>query len=433
MARSIYICYFGVREPLVQTQVIPYLRELVKGGHSITLLTFEPAAVAENEMVETWEDERRKMLADQGIEWKWLRYHKRPTVPATFFDVVNGARVVRKMMRRERIDILHARAHVPAVMAALARKGMSYRSELLFDIRGFVPEEYTDGGIWPEGGWLYRTVKRIERWLMRESDGFVVLTEKARQILFPSENSALSIQHSALENPKSKIQNPKSDSRPVEVIPCCVDLKRFESATHESRMQIRSRLGVDGRTVLTYVGAFGGWYMTSETADLFGAAKERDGSTFALILTQSKPELIEPLLRERGYTDGDYLITRVRARDMAGYLSGADLAVSFLRPSYSKLASSPTKNAEYLACGLPIITNFGTGDVDNILIKNKVGVLVREFSHAAYLDAFDEIERLGDIGDHCREVARREFDLETVGGDRYRHIYARMLDSDRSG
>jgi len=32
MAKTLYICYFGLREPLVQTQVLPYLREIGKGG-----------------------------------------------------------------------------------------------------------------------------------------------------------------------------------------------------------------------------------------------------------------------------------------------------------------------------------------------------------------------------------------------------------------
>ena len=41
MQKTLYICYFGVREPLVQTQVIPYLRELKKDGYEISLLTFE--------------------------------------------------------------------------------------------------------------------------------------------------------------------------------------------------------------------------------------------------------------------------------------------------------------------------------------------------------------------------------------------------------
>ena len=39
---TLYICYFGLRQPLVQTQVIPYLQEIAKGGIRVSLLTFEP-------------------------------------------------------------------------------------------------------------------------------------------------------------------------------------------------------------------------------------------------------------------------------------------------------------------------------------------------------------------------------------------------------
>ena len=39
---TLYLCYFGLREPLVQTQVLPYLRQLAAGGIKVHLLTFEP-------------------------------------------------------------------------------------------------------------------------------------------------------------------------------------------------------------------------------------------------------------------------------------------------------------------------------------------------------------------------------------------------------
>ena len=39
---TLYICYFGLREPLVQSQVVPYLRELAASEIQPTLLTFEP-------------------------------------------------------------------------------------------------------------------------------------------------------------------------------------------------------------------------------------------------------------------------------------------------------------------------------------------------------------------------------------------------------
>ncbi|MGQ0543114.1 MAG: glycosyltransferase [Blastocatellia bacterium] len=465
-AKTLYICYFGVREPLVQTQVVPYLRELMKGDYSsaeaqergegrltVSLLTFEPDVHFDAVNI-------RAELAAEGIEWHWLRYHKRPSVPATFFDVLNGARFIAKLMRRERFDILHARSHVPTLMGALGRKFSRRKPKLLFDIRGFFPEEYTDAGLWPEGGWLYRAAKRIERWLMKEADGFVVLTEKAREILFGdgeavpldyfkeadgrAEPFRTALRQSREEspsdaNPKPKIQNLKwknppahpggSDlrGRPVEVIPCCVDLKRFESGTEDSRVEIRSKLRIEDRSVVVYVGSFGGWYLTDETADFFAAAREHDAATFAMVLTQSDPKKIESLLRERGFGDADFLITRVAAADIPNYLNAADLAVSFIKPCYSKQASSPTKNAEYLASGLPIIANCGIGDVDVLIRNSGVGALVRDFNRESYIATLNEVQKLGDIGSRCREAARREFDLETVGGERYRRLYGNLL------
>jgi len=386
-----------VREPLVQTQVIPYLREIRKDDVAIDLLTFEPDQTGlDSEGI-------KEQLADDGIGWHSLKYHKSPSVPATAFDILNGARFIRKFLQKDQIDILHARSHVPMLMAALARNYSTHKPKLLFDIRGFFPEEYTDAGVWPDGGWLYRATKRVERWLLKEADGFVVLTERAREILF------------------------QRDERPIEVVPCCVDLDRFSTADGHSRDAMRRELGIGDRKALAYVGAFGGWYLTAEMADLFGEFKKVEPNGFALVLTQSSPNMIEPLLRERGFGQNDLLIRKVSPSELPKYLSAADLAVSFIKPCYSKQASSPTKNAEYLACGLPIIANSGIGDVDALIANNQIGGLVEEFTNESYSNVLNQISELGDISDRCREVARREFDLETVGGMGYRRLYSELI------
>lgn len=422
--RTLYICYFGVREPLVQTQVLPYLRELRKGENrqtgrgekvsekesifplSVLLLTFEPHRRAAD--LEDFEGIRAE-LAAEGIEWDWLPYHKRPSAVATAWDIFRGAFYIWR--RIGRFDVLHGRVHVPTLMGALARKFSAPKPKLLFDIRGFMPEEYTDAGIWPEGGLLYRAAKRVERWLIQQADAFVVLTEKAREVLFP----------------ESKKTGFDKLGRPVEVIPCCVDLERFASATPETRTRKREELGITDKRVMVYVGSFGGWYLTKETADIFRGFREQYPNAFAMILTQSKADVIEPLLRKAGFRNYEFLITQVPAAEIPEYLVAADVAVSFIKPCYSKQASSPTKIAEYLACGLPVIANGGVGDVDLLIQNHGVGALVESFDREAYLAAFDKIEGLGDISAKCREVVRREFDLESVGGERYRRLYSKIV------
>jgi glycosyltransferase involved in cell wall biosynthesis len=411
--KTLYLCYFGLREPLVQTQVLPYLREIKKGGTGISILTFEPNP-KENWTAEQIKTEKQK-LADEDIEWNFLTYHKRPSAPATLFDILCGAWFAWKKIRREKIDILHARVHVPATMGALARKfTFGKKPKLLFDIRGFFPEEYTDAGVWKENGWLYKSVKKVEKWLFKESDGFVVLTENARKILFPE----------SAETGFDKFK------RPVEVIPCCVNLKRFESANNDSRNEMRKQLNAENRFVVTYVGSFGGWYLTDAMADFFKAAKEKNADSFALILTQSNPEMISDLLKNRGLTDKDFYIAKVSPSEIPKYLSAADAAISFIKPCFSKLSSSPTKIAEYLISGVPVISNRGVGDVAELIEQNKVGAVLADFDEKSYFAALTELENLeksSDLRENCRETARNEFDLEKVAGSKYRSMYEKLL------
>lgn len=411
MPKALYICYFGLREPLVQTQVIPYLRELVKDGVAICLLTFEP------QIRKSWSADEiaaeKEKLAQTGIDWHCLGYHKSPSAIATAYDIFRGSVFVRRMIVRGNFDILHGRVHIPTLMGALARRFSGKKPKLLFDIRGFFPEEYTDAHIWPENGWLYRVVKGVEKWLLKESDGFVVLTEKAREILFPG----------------SKESGSDANGRPVEVIPCCVDIERFDAVTDTVRNEMRRKLGVEGRKVLVYVGSFGGWYLTDEMFDLFAAARDADPNIFVMILTQRQADLATQRMLDNGFGENDFLVRTVSPVEIPGYLNAADLAVSFIKNCYSKQASSPTKNAEYLAAGLPVIANSGVGDVDSLILGDGVGVVIDTFDRESYLNAIAGLAELGDIADKCRETAKLRFDLVSVGGVRYRRLYNRLLQS----
>ena len=406
---TLYVCYFGLREPLVQTQVLPYLRQLQSDSVQVSLLTFEPR------FKETWTaDEiarQRAALATEGISWHFLKYHKWPSLPATIYDMVAGARTIRGIMRREGVNILHARNHVAAVMTAIARKLQG--GQMVFDIRGFMPEEYTDAGVWPENGYLYRGLKRVERYLLRTADAFVLLTEKARELVFPG------------------CKDTDYQGRPIEVIPCCVDFARFEAAALTPRATLREELNVNNRRVIVYVGSFGGWYMTDEMTEFLAVTHEQDPATFSMILTQSPRHTVVERLTSLGINENDFLVSQINPEEVPRYLKAADIAISFIKPCYSKQSSSPTKIAEYLASGLPIVCNAGIGDLDQVIQKNQVGVLLSEFSPAAYFKALDEIEVMrsdATLAARLRAVARQEFDLSTVGRTRYRRLYERLVE-----
>ena len=149
------------------------------------------------------------------------------------------------------------------------------------------------------------------------------------------------------------------------------------------------------------------------------------------MLTQSKPEMIEPLLRAQGYSDGDFFIQKVAPAEIPRYLSAADAALSFIKPCYSKQASSPTKNAEYLACGLPLVVNGGVGDTTELTEADETGVVIDNFSPEDYRNALEKLDKMLEnkaaLADKCRASARHRFDLFNVGGERYRRLYRKLL------
>jgi hypothetical protein len=392
--RSLYICYLSLEDPLVHTQVVAYLEGLAGRGHTIHLLTFEPKLDA---------GRRSALEADlrgRGITWHALRYHKRPSLPATVYDALTGALVAARLVRRHRLDAVHARNHVPAAMALIVRRVTGCR--LIFDLRGLMAEEYADAGRWQAGGIPFRITKGVEGAAIRSADAIVVLTNRVREHLFGSRPSP-----------------------PLEVIPCCADLDRIE-AQHDERQTTRAELDADGRRILVYVGKFTGWYMEREMADFFAVAKTELEDLLLVVITQADRSPVLSALEARGIDPEDYRITSAPPDELGRYLAAADFGICFIRPCLSKISSSPTKVGEYLGAGLPVVSGPGIGDLDGLLSADGVGAVVPEFSDDAYRAA---ARRVGDLlrdpetATRCNDLARRDLSLLDVGIPRYDRLY----------
>ena len=404
---SLYISYDGLLEPLGQSQILPYLRGLTRSGLSFALLTFEkPADLARRSEV----DRLRAECSAHGIRWVPLRYHKWPSVPATAWDVLRGTLVATSLALWWCIPIIHCRSYVAAVIGRLAATVCGAR--LLFDMRGFWPEERVEGGLWPASGRLFSLTKRIERRLLRASDAVIVLTERARA-----------------ELSRGAYARALSSGTTVAVIPCCVDLDKFAAPN-----AYEARPADSGPRTLVYAGSIGTWYMLDEMLDFFREARALDPRLRFLIVTRSGHEAIREAALARGLDE--VALAAALPREVPGHLAAAYAAISFIRPVFSKSGSSPTKLGEYLAAGLPVIVNAGVGDADTLVDAARVGVVVGRFSADEYRRAWGELDVLAadpGVRARCRATARRVLDLD-IGVEQYRQVYASLLrDSPRSG
>ena len=402
--RVLFISYNGMLDPLGQTQVIPYLRELSKRGVQFTLLSFERAAAFAGEGVRK-RDDLRQELSKQAIEWHWLRYHQRPSVPATIYDVIAGIRKARSLVRRNRIEMVHARSHIPATIAVALKRSLG--TKMIFDLRGLMAEEYVDAQHWRKDSVPYRITKAAERRIFEETDAVVTLTERIWPIIKEWEGLRGRDVHHA-------------------VVPCCVDLSLF-NFSDEERAKHRAELGLGDRFTIVYSGSLDGWYLTEKMADFFATVRRTRPDAHLLWLTNGSHERVKQLMKSRNVPDDRFSVLSVPARLVPSYLSAADAGVSFIKPCFSKLASSPTKNAEYLACGLPLIINSGIGDSDALIDDWNAGVLLEDLTDEEYTQAQAFIEKMAarpGARQHARAIAERLFDLQTVGVERYAALYA---------
>ena len=390
----LYISYDGILEPLGQSQVLAYLKRLAK-GRCIHLISFEKA---DDWFDATSRDRTKQDIAEAGIIWHPLRYHKRPSALATFWDIACGIVVGAWFIVRYRLSVVHARSYVPSVMALALKRltGVKY----LFDMRGFWADERVDGGLWPRSGRMFRVAKAFERHFLLDADHVVSLTQAAVR----------EMEHFEYLQGRMPL---------VTVIPTCADLERFAPLP---RKQAR-----EGFT-LGYVGSAGTWYLFDAVAACFAHLLRVEPQARFLILNRGQHEYIRHELRKAGVPDDAFEIVAATHGDVPAQMAHMDAGIFFYRPSFSRAACAPTKLGEFLGCGIPCMSNQGVGDMAAVIEGERVGVVVQAFDDAALTNGLKVL--LQEVADpaalaRCVASAKKHFSLDE-GVARYRGIYEQL-------
>jgi glycosyltransferase involved in cell wall biosynthesis len=392
----LYVSYDGMLEPLGQSQVVAYLEKLAP-ARRIHLISFEKPA--------DWRDEGRRQamrqrLEEAGIMWHPLRYHKRPSALATAYDLLMGSALTVRLAQRHKLGIVHARSYVPAFMALIAKHAVG--TAFLFDMRGFWADERVDGGLWPAGGQLYRAAKRMERKFLLAADHVVTLT-------YASEAEIKRFDFLADRTP------------PVSVIPTCADLSRFTIQGPPVREPF----------TLGYVGGLGTWYLLDEMLACFRLVKEARPDARLLFVNRHEHQMIRERAAAAGIGPEAVEIVAADHRDMPAQIARMSAGMALIKPAYSKIASAPTKLAEYLGCGVPCLGNLGVGDMAEILEGRKIGVALEGFSAGELADGVRRLLAMANdpaTQSRCRQAAVDLFSVD-AGTAAYAAIYDRLAGS----
>jgi glycosyltransferase involved in cell wall biosynthesis len=393
--RVLYISYTGLLEPLGQSQVYRYLLQLAE-SHNITLVTYEkPEDLDDTERVTSL----RKTVEPAGIEWHPLKYHHSPTLPATIWDLLNGFQVCVRAIRRNDIEIVHTRSYVASVLGLLCKR--LFGTAFVFDMRGFWADERVDGGLWDADGRLYRSAKWFETQFLRHADVVVSLTEAGIEAI-------------------EEFDHVDTDDMWFEKIPTCVDLNLFTP-------QLDRR---EDEFVLGYVGSAGTWYRFDDVLECFEILRERRPDSHLRILNHGDHEYIRERLSEFDIEEEAVSVKAVEHAEVPTEMNRMDAGIFFYTPTFSKKGTSPTKMGEFLACGIPCLSNAAVGDVKSILEGNSVGIAIDSFDTEEKQQAIESLLALHsdpEIVERCRSVAESYYSLE-AGVNKYDEIYRSVLD-----
>lgn len=402
VATVLFLSYNGLLEPILASQGIPYLEALAKRGFKFILLTYEKKCDVEKAGRTKIEDMKAD-LARRGIEWIPLRYHKKPRLISTLYDVVIGAFVSFWLIHTRGVKLVHLRGVTPGTIMILLSGMVDVK--VLFDMRGRLAEEMAAGRLWKSDSLIFRLVKMAEERLLKTADAVSVLTHKHFEY-------------------NEHIDYFKKRMIPKEVIPCCVDTKIF-SYDIDAIHAVKKELKADGAFILMYQGKLGTFYFIEPMFDFYRVLLARIPDAVFVILTPDDQSSIIALARSKGIDETRLRIFRgLPFSQIPRYLQVADAGIFFIN-SHEKLGSSPIKMGEFLSCGVPVIINPGVGDTEDTVREDHTGVIVDDLSYESYCKAVSELMLLikeRDIRKRCRQSAIKRLSLEE-GIEKYYSIY----------
>ncbi len=259
--------------------------------------------------------------------------------------------LARGLFRRGPVDMVCGSSpHLGAALAALIIARVR-RARFVLEVRDLWPQILVEAGSMSESSWIYRLLKRLELFLYDHADLIVVLSEGSR----------------------TSILSHGIDSDRVVLIPNGADPADFEVTT--DREELRKRYGFAGFTVV-YAGAHGpanGLKLVLEAAEALQA--EPIAATIVLIGDGvEKGALIEEA-QERGLSNVVFL-DPIAKREIPMVLKAADAGLHCLADvELFRTGVSPNKLYDYMAAGLPVVTNTG-GDIAKMVLRAGSGIAV---------------------------------------------------------
>lgn len=363
-----YVTVDSISEGVGSSQVLPLMQRLAKAGLSINLVSFEK--VEPSQAIQ-------QTLKSHGVNWNMRHFRS--------YGTLGGLSRLLEISREiPETRLIHARSDIPAVAASLSR-----RAPVLWDVRSLWSDQksFTENNPIKKG--ILKSYVVLESIASFNSEAMSTLTHAVVPILESRHRRV----------PKLRI-----------VVPTAVDLLRFKF--HPS-----IPVPIKG----LYSGTYNNYYDLKLSKHFVEAVKE---------ITDLEVHWARPQESQRSsLLAGESKTFIATQHEMANIISDYSFGLSICKMDAgpSLKAAMPTKVAEFLACGRPLVVNAGLGDFDQYLPEFNAGVILNGSDDDLKVKAQQLVELIADpeTPARCRALAEKYFDADK-GAEKYLKLYAMM-------
>ncbi len=389
--KIIYITYDGIFDFLGQSQVLKYLSKS-KYSNKILLISFEK----KNNLKNVYEYKKIKEIVDiSGIDWNICTNSEKVWFISKIFDLFKIIVLIYNSNKKYNIKTVHCRSYLPTFAAYILKFFIKFN--LIFDMRGFWVDERYEWSIWSKNKFFYKVLKFVEYKLIKCADKIIVLCNDAKIEL---------------------IKNFNVTDKNITIIPTCADEKQF----------FTSKEKYWGDTLnLCHLGTIKTRYDIDFTLRLFNLLDKKIDSKI-LFINKGEEDFIKSKCIEYKINRSKYEIRSFNHYEIQNIINKFDYNIFFPKKGYYTKGFFPTKIAESLLSGVPIITNFINKEIDNIFKLNKLGFQIYNLNEKNINELIINIKKYENkkFTYSLREFAKNNFSLDHASKT-YDNIYKSLL------
>lgn len=353
-------------DPISDSQKISPLLQFSKLSNlNLTVISFEKKSDFNSKRIKFL----TKKLEKANIDWIKLPFYKNilfRTIIFLYFEIL-----VFFILLSKKIKIIHAWSYIPMLLIIVPNFFLNLK--VIFDIRGFWFDEKKDFS--QINFFIYFILKKIEKILYKSAYKIITLSKQSIKII------------------ESKFD---IDKKNILFVTTFADKNNFKIINFKKINKFKflylgsAKNSYDFNKVINFLNIFDKYF-----------------KRWSLTAYSKDKNYIRKLISTSNLRKSNFKVSAISVNKIKKALYKYNFGIYFIKPTFAKKASCPTKLAELMLSGIPVITNYGIGDIN--YFERKGNIILFKFDKINEFSFKHNLKKILSLKKNLRTNKQRKF------------------------